>query len=447
MRSKEEEKMINEWVEEISKETERVNTVDKELYNRYDVKQGLRNSDGTGVVVGFTKIGSVHGYKYVNAQKTPIEGRLFYRDVEIHKVAENHGNFGFERALYLLLFGKLPTEEELDQFNQVLDSYRDLPNNFTENMILKSPSNNIMNKLQRSTLALYSYDEDPDALEVDKLVLQSMKLIARYPTIISYGYQAKSHYYGDKSLFLHSPEEGLGTAKNILYLIRQDNQYTKLEADVLDLLLILHAEHGGGNNSAFATHVVSSSGTDTYSALAAAVGSLKGPKHGGANLRVRNMIDHIKENVNNYSNEAELKDYLIKMLKGEVFDKKGLIYGMGHAVYTKSDPRAVMLKDKAKKLAEAKGRMDGFYLYSNIEKLTKEIFKEYRGEDVEICANVDLYSGFVYELLNIPKELYTALFATARVGSWCAHRIEQLVSDKKIIRPAYKSIKNEKRCD
>ncbi len=436
---------VNKWLNKVSEEVEGVNKISEEYYKKYDIKQGLRNSDGTGVVVGFTKVGSVHGYKYSDGKKIPMQGRLFYRDIEIDDLVENISEFGFESTIYLLLFGKIPSENEINNFNEILDNYRKLPQHFTEDMILKNPSNDIMNKLQRSILALYSHDENPDTMEIDKILLQSIKLIARFPTIISYGYQAKSHYFDNQSLYLHNPKKGVGTARNILHMIRTDNLYTKLEADTLDLLLVLHAEHGGGNNSAFTTHVVSSSGTDTYSAVGAAVGSLKGPKHGGANLRVRKMIDNIKENVDDYSDESQLKEYLIKILQKKVFDKKGLIYGMGHAVYTKSDPRAVILKEKAAELAKEKDRMAEFNLYSNIEKLTKEIFKELRGENVEICANVDLYSGFVYELLNIPKGLYTPLFATARLASWCTHRIEQLVSDEKIIRPAYMSLKNEEK--
>ena len=434
------------WLEDRAAKVERVNKIDKEYYRQYDIKQGLRNSDGTGVVVGFTKIGSVHGYTYCDGVKTPIEGKLFYRDIEIDELVKNTGEFGFESIVYLLLFGELPGEEELRKFNAILDGFRKLPTHFTENTILKSPSRDVMNKLQRAILVLYSYDEKPDSLAIDRILVQSLKLIARFPTIISYGFQAKAHYFDDQSLYLHNPKEGLGTAANILHMIRANNDYTQLEKDTLDLLLILHAEHGGGNNSAFTTHVVSSSGTDTYSAVGAAVGSLKGPKHGGANLRVKAMVDDIKENLADYSDRAELKKYLKQILKGEVFDQKGLIYGMGHAVYTKSDPRAVILKKKSKELAAAKDRLQEFELYDNIESLTKEIFKEERGEDVEICANVDLYSGFVYQLLNIPEELFTPLFATARVASWCAHRIEQLVSDHKIIRPAYKSLKNEEKC-
>ncbi|MFW6281036.1 MAG: citrate synthase, partial [Halanaerobium sp.] len=434
------------WLEERAGRVKKVNTIDKEYYKQYDIKQGLRNSDGTGVVVGFTKIGSVHGYTYCDGLKTPIDGKLFYRDIEVDELVKNTGEFGFESIVYLLLFGELPDEEELKKFNSILDGFRKLPTHFTENTILKSPSKDVMNKLQRAILVLYSYDEKPDSLEIDRILIQSLKLIARFPTIISYGYQAKAHYFDEQSLYLHNPIEGLGAAANILHMIRPNNKYTKLEKDTLDLLLILHAEHGGGNNSAFTTHVVSSSGTDTYSAVGAAVGSLKGPKHGGANLRVKAMVDNIKENLADYTNKVELKKYLKKILKGEVFDGEGLIYGMGHAVYTKSDPRAVILKEKSRELAAAKNRLDEFNLYDNIEKLTKEIFREERGEDIEICANVDLYSGFVYQLLNIPEELFTPLFATARVASWCAHRIEQLVSDHKIIRPAYKSLKNEEKC-
>ncbi|TDX45497.1 citrate synthase [Halanaerobium congolense] len=435
-----------DWLEDRAVKAEKNNKIDKEFYKQYDIKQGLRNSDGTGVVVGFTKIGSVHGYTYCDGIKTPIEGRLFYRDIEIDDLIKNAGKFGFESIVYLLLFGEFPDEEELEKFNVILDGFRKLPPHFTENTILKSPSRDVMNKLQRAILVLYSYDDYPDSLDINKILIQSLKLIARFPTIIAYGYQAKAHYFDEQSLYLHNPVDGLGTAANILHMIRSNNKYTKLEKDTLDLLLILHAEHGGGNNSAFTTHVVSSSGTDTYSAVGAAVGSLKGPKHGGANLRVKSMVDNIKENLADYSDKEELKKYLERILMGEVFDQKGLIYGMGHAVYTKSDPRAVILKEKAKELAAAKGRMEEFELYSNIESLTKEIFKEKRGEDCIICANVDLYSGFVYQLLNIPKELFTPLFATARIASWCAHRIEQLVSDHKIIRPAYKSLKNEEKC-
>ncbi len=422
---------------------EKNNTIKPELYNLYNVKRGLRNSNGTGVKVGLTKVGYVKGYEFKENEKVGIEGELFYRGIkltEFVKGFQNQGRYGFEECAYLLLFGDLPTRKELDEFKCLLDEWRELPLSFTENMILKIPSKDIMNKLQRSVLVLYSHDDTPDDTSVKNLVTQSIKLIARFPTIISYGYQAKIHYFGKNSLFIHPPQKGISTSENILFMIRPDNKYTKVEAEILDLCLVIHAEHGGGNNSAFATHVVSSSGTDTYSAVAAAVGALKGPKHGGANIKVREMILDIKENAVNWRQRAMLKDYLFKILRKEAFDKEGLIYGMGHAVYTKSDPRAVLLKEKALELAIEKDAMDEYNLYKNIEELTVEIFKELKGDNIDICSNVDLYSGFVYEMLNIPKELYTPIFASARLPGWCAHRIEQIVSDKKIIRPAYEVV-------
>lgn len=425
---------------EIAKEN---NFIKPESYTRYNVKRGLRNSNGTGVLVGLTKIGSVTGYKLEENKKMPSEGQLFYRGIEIKELVsgfQREKRHGFEEIAYLLLFGTLPSKDELAHFNSLLDEFRQLPPGYTENMILKIPSKDIMNKLQRSILVLYSHDKKPDDISVKNILRQSIALIARFPTIISYGYQAKAHNFDNKSLFIHPPQNGIGTAENILYMTRADNKYTKTEAETLDLSLILHAEHGGGNNSAFATHVVSSSGTDTYSAISAAVGSLKGHKHGGANIKVRQMIKNIKENVSDYHNRGELKDYLLKILRKETFNKEGLIYGMGHAVYTKSDPRAVLLKEKAFELAIEKDNVSEFNLYKNIEELTIELFKEIKGEHVVISANVDLYAGFVYEMLNIPPELYTPLFATARIAGWCAHRIEQIVSDQKIIRPAYKSV-------
>ncbi|MEA1975542.1 MAG: citrate synthase [Bacillota bacterium] len=427
------------WLNQNVEKTKKANFIDKEYYNKYDIKRGLRNSDGTGVVVGFTKLGSVIGYEYINGKKVPAEGKLFYRDRSIVELTSDYSKFGFERAVYLLLFGELPSKKDLDMFNELLDMYRDLPNGFTENMILKIPSTDIMNKIQRSVLVLYSHDDNPDSLDIEKVIMQSIRLIARFPTIMAYGYQAKAHYFDNKSLYIHSPQNGIGTARNILHMIRNDNKYTKLEAETLELLLILHLEHGGGNNSTFVTHVVSSSGTDTYSVISAAVGCLKGPKHGGANKKVKLMISDIKKNTD-YTNKNELKKYLIKILNGETANEKNLIYGMGHAVYTKSDPRAEILKVKAKELAKSNNMMTEYQLYCDIEEITKRIFKEMKGQDKEICANIDLYSGFVYELLNIPEDLFTPIFAVARVGSWCSHRIEQLMSDKKIIRPAYMSI-------
>ncbi|WP_432401441.1 citrate/2-methylcitrate synthase [Wukongibacter sp. M2B1] len=429
--------------DKLSITAEKNNLIKPEIYNMFNIKRGLRNSNGTGVKVGVTKVGYVQGYKLEGEEKMAVEGELFYRGIKLSEIVkgfQEQGRYGFEECVYLLLSGELPTQNRLDEFNAMLDEWRTLPQSFTENMILKIPSKDIMNKLQRSILVLYSHDDAPDDTSVKNLLLQSIKLIARFPTIVSYGYQAKAHYFGKKSLFIHSPQKGIGTAENILFMIRQDNKYTKTEAEILDLCLVIHAEHGGGNNSAFATHVVSSSGTDTYSAIAAAVGALKGPKHGGANIKVREMILDIKENALNWKDRGILKDYLLKILKKEAFNREGLIYGMGHAVYTKSDPRAELLKKKAYELAVEKDAVDEFNLYKNIEELSIEIFKELKGEDTVICSNVDLYSGFVYEMLNIPQELYTPLFAVARVPGWCAHRIEQIVSDKKILRPAYEVV-------
>jgi len=432
------------WINENVKKTKKISSINQDYYKKYDIKRGLRNADGTGVIVGFTKLGSVIGYDYVNGEKVSTDGKLFYRDKSINELTKSNLQFGFERTIYLLLFGVLPSEKDLKIFNDLLDKYRKLPDGFTENMILKIPSRNVMNKIQRSILVLYSHDDNPDSVDIQETVLKSIKLIARFPTIMAYGYQAKAHNFDNKSLFIHSPKSGIGTARNILHMIRNDNKFSKLEAETLELLLILHAEHGGGNNSAFATHVVSSSGTDIYSAISAAVGSLKGPKHGGANKKVKMMIEDIKEN-SNYENIDELKEYLFKILKGETSNENKLIYGMGHAVYTKTDPRAEILKVKAKELAISNNKLKEYQLYADIEKLTKEIFKEINGENFEICANIDLYSGFVYELLNIPEDIFTPIFAVARVGSWCSHRIEQLINDKKIIRPAYMSITNNEK--
>lgn len=423
-----------------------VYSLDGALYEKYNVKRGLRNKDGTGVLVGLTAIGDVHGYVIEEGDKISIPGTLRYRGIDMEELVrsnEKNGTHGFEETVYLILFGKLPTKSDLFEFKQVLAENRQLPDGFTEDMILKAPSPNIMNKLARAVLASYSYDADPDNTELSNLVRQSLELIARFPAMMAYGYQAKRHYYDHDSLYLHSPQKDYDTAENILHMIRRDNRFTPLEADVLDLLLVIHAEHGGGNNSSFATHVVSSSGTDTYSAIAAAIGSLKGPKHGGANAKVMGMVEEIKENCD-WKNEDALKDYLAKILRKDAYDGSGLIYGMGHAIYTISDPRAELLKEKAARMADVTGSEEEFVLYDRIERLTPDLFAEIKGSDKPLCANVDLYSGFVYKMLNIAPELYTPLFANARIGSWCAHRIEELVTGGKIIRPAYKSV-SEKR--
>ena len=428
---------------DLSELAKKNNPINPEFYEKYDVKRGLRNNNGTGVLVGLTKIGEVKGYELLDDQKIPCKGELFYRGIELQtfvKGFQEEKRYGFEECIYLLLFGNLPSKSELLQFNDVLDSFRELPKNFKEKLIFAHPSKDVMNQIQRSLLGLYTYDNIPEDLSISNLVSQSLNLIAKLPTLVAYSYQAKIHNYDAKSMYIHSSQSGKGTAENILYMIRPNSEYTKLEAEILDLLLVVHAEHGGGNNSAFTTRVLASSGTDIYSIIAAAIGSLKGPKHGGANLKVYEMIENIKDNIGAYPSNEELKEYLRKMLKKEVFDNSGLIYGMGHAIYTESDPRAVLLKEKARELSVQKGTEKDFALYENIEKLTKEIFKEQKGEEAIIAANVDLYSGFVYRMLDIPTEIFTPLFAIARMGGWCAHRIEQILSDVKIIRPAYRSV-------
>ncbi len=432
------EKIIDKLIEFIRENY----TIESDLYEHFNVKRGLRNSDGTGVLVGLTSIGEVRGYIIDENEKVPVDGRLYYRGINVEEIVRScisQNRYGFEETVFLILFGVLPTESQLKDFTELLGRMRTLPDGFTEDMILKAPSHNIMNKLARSVLACYSYDSNPDDLSIENVLRQSIKLIARFPTMIAYAYQAKSHYYDKNSLFIHKPQSNLSTAENFLYLTRADNKYSQLEAQLLDMALILHAEHGGGNNSAFSTHVVSSTGTDTYSAISAAVGSLKGPKHGGANAKVMGMMDDIMLHVKNWEDEGEVADYLTKIMKGEAYDGAGLIYGMGHAVYTVSDPRAILLKERAELLAEEKGMLDEFNLYRLIERISPEVFEKCKGGKV-ISANVDFYSGFVYKMLNIPPELYTPIFAMSRIVGWCAHRIEEIYANGRIIRPAYKSI-------
>lgn len=414
-----------------------------ELYERYNVKRGLRNPDGTGVLVGLTKIGEVHGYILDKGEKIPDEGRLLYRGIDVKEIVQGflrENRPGFEEVCYLLLFSDLPKKEELDNFSKILGKKRALPNGFVENMILKAPSPDVMNKLARSVLASYSYDPSPEDLNIKNVVRQCIELIARFPVMVAYGYQAKAHYYDNKSLYIHFPREDLNTAENFLYMIRPDNKYTPLEAQVLDLSLVLHAEHGGGNNSTFTVHVVASTGTDIYSVMAAAVGSLKGPKHGGANIKVMEMMENLKNNVRDWRDEEEIARYLEKILEKKAFDGSGLIYGFGHAVYTLSDPRAVLLKDKAIELAKEKGLEEELQLYLTLEKLVPQVFASRKKTNKVIAPNVDFYSGFIYQMLNIPKELYTPLFAVARIAGWCAHFLEELISGGRIIRPAYKNV-------
>jgi citrate synthase len=434
-------------LDELTRNAEKMNRIPLELYQKYSVKRGLRNEDGTGVLVGLTEIGDVHGYIIDEGQIVPVDGRLEYRGINVNDITrafQAEKRYGFEEVCYLLLFGTLPTAHQLRQFTALLAENRALPNGFTENMILKAPSRDIVNKLARSVLVCYSYDPNPDELSLKNVLRQSIELIARFPTMAAYGYQAKSHYFDDKSLFIHHPRKDLRTAENLLHLIRPDSKFTALEAETLDLALVLHAEHGGGNNSSFTTHVVSSTGTDTYSAIAAAVGSLKGPLHGGANLKVLEMMDDIKEAVKDWHDEEAVAAYLTKILRREAFDGQGLIYGIGHAVYTLSDPRAVLLKDKAKELAVNKGRSDEFDLYECIARLTPGVFARVKNSSKIISANVDFYSGFVYDMLDIPKELYTPIFCVARIAGWCAHRIEELISGGRIIRPAYRNVLHNK---
>ena len=434
---------MKDFFNELRQLAETNNYIPAELHTKYNTKRGLRNNDGTGVLVGLTRIGEVIGYYLENGKKMPAEGRLYYRGIEIQEIVRGFqadNRFGFEETAYLLLFGKLPNADQLNKFEAIIGSHRELPEGFAEDMIFKAPSIDIMNKLARSVLAAYSYDKDPDNVSVENVLRQCIELISRFPSYIAYAYQAKCHYHNGESLYIHYPQKDLSTAENILYLIRPDKKFTKLEAEVLDLSLVLHAEHGGGNNSSFTTHVVTSTGTDTYSAIAAAIGSLKGPKHGGANAKVIAMMENIKTNVKNWDDEKEVADYLRKILHKEAFDGSGLIYGMGHAVYTLSDPRAVLLKEKAAELAQATGMEREFKLYKTIEKLSPEIFSEVKKDTKTICANVDFYSGFVYKMLNIPEDLYTPIFAMARMPGWAAHRIEELISGGRIIRPAYKSV-------
>ncbi|MGM9551276.1 MAG: citrate/2-methylcitrate synthase [Clostridia bacterium] len=432
-----------EFMEKYIKIAKENYTMDPEAYTRFSVKRGLRNSDGSGVLVGLTKVGEVHGYVMDEGEKKPDVGNLRYRGISINDLvngcrAENR--FGFEETVYLILFGKLPTRDELDEFTNYLNECRPLPKNFTEDMILKAPSKNIMNKLARSILAEYSYDENPDDTSLGNMLRQCVELIARFPVFIAHAYMAKAHYFGGKSLVLHSPHPNLATAENFLYMMREDHAYTETEAKVLDLTLILHAEHGGGNNSAFTTHVVSSSGTDTYSAISAAIGSLKGPRHGGANAKVIGMMNDIKEHISSYTNEKEITDYLAKILKKEAYDKTGLVYGLGHAVYTVSDPRAVILEQAAETLAKEKDREEELELYRIIKNVAPKLYKEITGKDKILSPNVDFFSGFVYSMLGIPEDVYTPMFALARMPGWCAHRIEEMTVSSRIIRPAYKSM-------
>lgn len=428
-------------------ELEKNNSIRPADFERYHVKRGLRNEDGTGVMAGLTRICSVEGYYILDGEKIAKEGKLSYRGYDIEDIVAScvrENRFGFEEVVWLLLFGELPTAEQLNSLYEVIDVCRFLPDDFIEDMIIKIPSRDIMNKLARSILSLYSYDDNPDDISTQNVLRQSLQLIAQFPTILTVAYQVKRRAFYGKTMYLHPIEHGLSTAQYILRQTRADKKYTDAEAKLLDIMLMLHADHGGGNNSTFATRVLTSSGTDTYSAIAAGVGSLKGPRHGGANVKTTNMMCEIMNNVPDSTDENQVKDYLVKILNKEAGDGLGLIYGMGHAVYTISDPRAVILKNSARELAYQAGYEKEFKTLENIEKVTPDLLHELKNDDKEICANVDLYSGLCYKVLGIPEDLFTPLFAGARIVGWCAHRLEELTSSKRIIRPAYKSVSHRR---
>ena len=416
--------------------------IDPNLYIEYDVKRGLRDSAGKGVLTGLTEISDVNAYDLVNGRKIPAEGSLYYQGYNIYDLVnglEGH-KFGFEGTIYLLLFGQLPSEKELEMFKEVMAQFETLSGRFVRDVVMKASNADIMNSMQRCILTLYTYDSRPEDISAENVLRQSIELIAKLPLIAVYSYHSYRHFRRDETLFIRNPQKGLSLAENILLMLRPDSTYTELEAKVLDIALMLHAEHGGGNNSTFTTHVVTSSGTDTYSSVAASIGSLKGPRHGGANLKVQDMFADIKAHVKNWTDEAEVEAYLCKILNKEAFDHSGLIYGMGHAVYTLSDPREVILKKFARKLAQEKGMMEEFALYELVERLGSRLVMEQWKMFKNVCANVDFYSGFVYTMLGIPKELFTPIFAIARIPGWSAHRLEEILNAGKIIRPAYKYV-------
>lgn len=427
--------------------SQQADIIDTELFTKYDVKRGLRDLNGKGVLAGLTHISDVRASKIVNGVQVPTHGRLFYRGYDVKDLVNGFPKdtcFGYEEATYLLLFDKLPNAKELEDFKALLAGYRSLPTSFVRDIIMKAPSNDMMNTLARSVLTLYSYDDRADDTSLPNVLRQCLQLISLFPLLSIYGYQAYSHYHDGKSLFIHQPQPELSTAENILHILRPDSQYTPLEAKILDIALILHMEHGGGNNSTFTTHVVSSSLTDTYSVIAAAIGSLKGPRHGGANIKVVKMFEEMKREVSDWTNEGQVADYLAKLLHKDAFDHAGLIYGVGHAVYSKSDPRAVIFKSFVERLSEEKGLHDEFALYALVERLAPEVIAKERQMYKGVSINVDFYSGFVYHMLNLPMELYTPIFAIARIAGWSAHRMEELANNGKIIRPAYKPIGDDR---
>lgn len=439
-----------EWgtmISSLAEECVKNSAIDSSLYSQYDVKKGLRDKNGVGVLAGLTKVSCIESHDMIDGKKVPCDGRLYYRGYNILDLVKGHGvkdNFRFEEITYLLLFGCLPNREELDDFIEILAHMRQLPTNFVRDVIMKAPSKDMMNSLAKSVLTLASYDDHVSDLSISNVLRQCLMMISEFPMLAVYGYHAYNHYERDESMYIHRPDPNLSTAENLLRMLRPDMKYTALEARVLDLALVLHMEHGGGNNSTFTTHVVSSSGTDTYAAMAAALSSLKGPKHGGANIKVVQMMEDLKKNVKDTKDEDEVRNYLEKLLHKEAFDKKGLIYGMGHAVYSISDPRALVFKSFVEDLSKEKGREDEFELYSMIEQMAPKVIAGERAIYKGVSANVDFYSGFVYNMLDIPQELFTPIFAIARVSGWSAHRIEELINVDKIIRPAYMSVSEKK---
>lgn len=420
------------------------NMIDPDLYTKYDVKRGLRDANGKGVLTGLTDISEVYSFdENPDGTRIPKDGMLFYRGYNVEDIVKgftSENRFGFEEVAYLLLFGELPDEKSLNSFYEMLDYYRTLPTGFVRDIIMKAPSRDIMNAMSRSVLTMYSYDSNADDTSIPNVLRQCIQLIALFPIFSVYGFQAYQYYHDNQSLIIHTPQSNLSTAENILYMLRPDCKYTELEAKLLDMALVLHAEHGGGNNSTFTTHVVTSSGTDTYSAIAAALGSLKGPKHGGANIKVVRMFEDIKAHVKDYDDEDEISAYLEKILSKKAFDCSGLIYGMGHAIYSISDPRARVFKGFVQRLSDEKGRQQEFKLYSNVEKISARLISQKRHLHKAVSANVDFYSGFVYSMLELPKELFTPLFAVARIAGWSAHRLEELSNSSRIIRPAYENV-------
>ncbi len=418
--------------------------IDPAMYVDYHVFRGLRDLNGNGVLTGLTEISEVQGKKMVDGKSVPCKGRLFYRGYDIESLVEGfikEKRFGYEETVYLLLFGKLPSAAQLAEFNEVLANYRSLPTSFVRDLIMKAPSENMMNSMARSVLTLYSYDRNPDDTSIPNVLRQCLQLIATFPMLAVYGYRACDYYLdGNRSLFIHEPDLSLSTAENILHMLRLDSHYTPLEAHVLDMALVLHAEHGGGNNSSFTTHVVSSSGTDTYSAIAAALGSLKGPKHGGANVKVCEMFRDLKEQVHDWEDDEEIENYLARILSKEAFDRSGLIYGIGHAIYSVSDPRATVFRRYVKQLSAEKHRAEEYALYRKVERLAPKLIAKQRKMYKGVSANVDFYSGFVYEMLGLPTKMYTPVFAISRIAGWSAHRLEELINGSKIIRPAYKNV-------